>query len=183
MAKIIGRKIERYQSLGSTSDEAKRLVKEGEGEGLVVVAGEQTRGRGKPGSSWFSPPGGIYLSAVVKPFKNPDDLAPVTLLGAKAAVQTIRQATGLEAEIKPPNDVLLNEKKICGVLVERLASGHLIIGIGLNVNLSATSLPEIINSSATSLFMETGKEHDVPGLAASLLQELDKEYLAYLSGI
>ncbi len=115
MAKIIGNKIIHYKEIGSTNDEAKRLVKEGLGEGAVIIADSQTKGRGKPGSAWFSPAGvGVYLSAIVKPYKNPADLAPITLLGARAVVNAIKRSTGFDAQIKPPNDVLLRGKKFPG---------------------------------------------------------------------
>jgi BirA family biotin operon repressor/biotin-[acetyl-CoA-carboxylase] ligase len=184
MAKIIGKKIIHYKELDSTNDEAKRLIKQGLGEGTVVVAEAQTKGRGKPGSSWFSPAGdGIYLSAVIKPFKNPEDLGPVTLLGARAVVKAIKSTTGIEAGIKPPNDVLLQGRKISGILVERMASGHLIMGIGLNLNNPAGSFPDEISSSATSLLIESGKGYSLQEFTGILVSELDQHYLAYLSEI
>jgi BirA family transcriptional regulator, biotin operon repressor / biotin---[acetyl-CoA-carboxylase] ligase len=88
----------------------------------------------------------------------------------------------LEAAIKPPNDVLINGKKICGILTERLASGFVIIGIGLNVNGPAGSFPAEIASTATSLQIETGKSFELDPLLAELLRLLDNEYLAYLKG-
>ena len=179
--KIIGKKIISYKEIDSTNDEAKRLIKKGLGEGAVVVARAQTKGRGKPGSSWFSPAGlGIYLSVIVKPFKDPKELAPITLLGAQAVVKTIGGLTKLTAQIKQPNDVLLNGKKISGILVERLASGYLIIGIGFNINQTADSWPAELGDQATSLKIETGKEFNLPEVAALLLDELDQLYLAYL---
>ncbi|MFC1568465.1 biotin--[acetyl-CoA-carboxylase] ligase [Candidatus Margulisiibacteriota bacterium] len=181
---IIGKQIINYQEIGSTNDEAKRLVKKGQGEGLVVVAQEQTAGRGKPGSRWFSPAGsGCYLSAVVKPFKNPQDLGPITLLGARAVVGAIAELTGLQAVIKPPNDVLLRAKKISGVLVERLATGEVIIGIGVNVGNPAGSFPDDIKDSATSLLIESKKRFGLKEVSAILLARLDQEYLAYLNEI
>jgi len=181
---IIGKKIIHYKEIDSTNDQARRLVKEGLGEGAVIIADTQTKGRGKPGSAWFSPAGvGVYLSAVVKPYKNPDDLAPITLLGAGAAVSAIMRTTGLEAEIKPPNDVLLKGKKLCGILVERVASAHLIIGLGLNLNTSAQSFPEDLKDHATSLLIESGKSYNLREFANILIAELDKEYLAYLTKI
>jgi BirA family biotin operon repressor/biotin-[acetyl-CoA-carboxylase] ligase len=181
---IIGKKIIHYKEIDSTNDQAKRLIKKGFGEGTVIVADSQSKGRGKPGSSWFSPPkDGIYLSAVVKPYKNPKDLAPITLLGAKAVVNSIEKTSPLKAKIKLPNDVIVNDKKICGVLVERVASGHLIIGIGVNINNPVGSFPEEIKDSASSLKIESKKNIEPQKFVGVLVSELDQEYLAYLGKI
>ena len=181
---IIGKKIIRYKEIDSTNDEAKRLLVRGEGEGLVVVADSQSKGRGKPGSGWFSPAGsGVYLSAVVKPFKNPAELGPITLLGARAVKSAIRGLAGIDARIEPPNDVLIGEKKVCGILVERVASGHIIIGIGVNINTAQASFPDDLKDKATSLRIESGREHGLQEFTRILMSELDKEYLAYLAEI
>lgn len=184
MGKIIGRQIFRYSEIDSTNDEAKRLIKNKIGEGAAVIAEAQTKGRGKPGAKWFSPPGtGIYLSAIVKPFRNPDEVKSLTLAAARAVVRAIQGIAGLRAEIKPPNDVLVNGKKICGILVERDASGNIIIGIGLNVNTLAGEFPEELKERATSLAIEAGKLFETGPAAERLLAELDGEYLAYLKNI
>ncbi|MFC1510924.1 biotin--[acetyl-CoA-carboxylase] ligase [Candidatus Margulisiibacteriota bacterium] len=178
-----------YRELDSTNDEAKRLVKQGASEGAVIIAELQSKGRGKPGFGWFSPPGvGVYLSAIVKPFKNPNDLGPITLVGAEAVVETVAKVTKVAnvakvTKIKMPNDVLLNGKKICGILVERVASGHVIIGIGVNLNNPAGSFPEELKDTATSLKIETGRDFDRQEFIDGLLVELDQAYLAYLNKI
>jgi len=150
---------------------------------LVVVASRQTRGRGKPGSGWFSPKGNLYLSAVVKPFKNQKDLAPITLLGALAARSMIVSLAKLPVIIKWPNDLRVRGKKIGGVLTERLASGHLIIGIGININCAARSFPKKLKAASTSLMIEARRAFDLKKIVESLLKELDGEYLAYLSKV
>ncbi len=180
---IIGKKLIHYKEIDSTNDEARRLIERGEGEGSVVVAASQTKGKGKPGSGWFSPAGSIYLSAIVKPFKNPAELGPITLLGARAVVGAIKESAGIDARIKLPNDVLIGEKKACGILVERVVSGHIIIGIGMNINNSKDSFPGDLRDKATSLLIETGRQHDVREFARVLIAELDREYLAYLAEI
>ena len=184
MKNIIGKKIIHYKEIDSTNDEAKRLLRKGIEEGTVIIADRQTKGRGKPGSIWFSPLGvGVYLSVVLKPFKNPKDLAPTTLLGARSVVRTIEKIGGLRSEIKLPNDVMLNGKKVSGILVERRASGYLIIGIGVNVNNPIGSFPDEIRDSATSLKIESNKNYSVQEFIDKLLSEMDKEYLAYLKKI
>jgi len=178
---IIGRKIIKYQEIDSTNDEAKRLIAGGEGEGCVVVADSQTKGRGKPGFGWFSPAGvGVYLSAIVAPFKNPKDLASITLIGAQAVVSTIKKISGLQAQIKKPNDVLINGKKICGILVERLASGEIIIGIGVNVNNKAKAFTGELKKTASSLSIEANQDFKLQQFIDFLIAGLDQEYLAYL---
>lgn len=182
--KVIAKNVIKLKEIDSTSDEAKRLIRAGKGEGVVVLAETQTRGRGKPGSGWFSPKGvGIYLSAVVQPYKNPNDLGPITELGARAVISLIKQASGLTASIKLPNDVLLNGKKIAGILVERLARGKIIIGIGVNINNDKGTFPRDIKLSATSLKIETDDVYEIDKMIDVLLNELDREYLAYLEGI
>jgi len=175
---IIGNKIIHYQEIDSTNEEARRLIKKGEGqEGLVLVADRQTRGRGKPGSAWFSPEGNLYFSVIVKPRRHPKDLAPITLLGALAGRSAIAKVSKLPVVIKWPNDLLINSKKVGGILAERVPSGHLIIGIGINVNV----LPAEVRGSATSLKRESSKSFPIEKISKILILELDKEYLAYLS--
>lgn len=173
---IIGKRVLHYKEVDSTNEEARRLVKRGEGEGLVVAADMQTEGRGKPGSKWFSPKGNIYLSAVVKPYKNPKDLSPITLLGALAARAAITRASKLPVTIKWPNDLRIHGKKVGGVLTERMPSGHLIIGIGINLN----NVPAEVKRAATSLRTLTGKRFEPAKIADSLISELDKEYCLFL---
>jgi BirA family biotin operon repressor/biotin-[acetyl-CoA-carboxylase] ligase len=173
---IIGRRIIHYKTLDSTSTEARRLIRQGAGEGLVVIADRQTAGRGKPGSRWHSPPGNLYFSAVVKPFKNPRELAPITLLGALAARAVIERKTRLPVVIKWPNDLLVRGRKVGGILTERLPSGHLIIGIGLNVN----SIPPEVKQTATSLRRLTGKKYPARKMAVGLSAALDREYKLFL---
>lgn len=173
---ILGKKIIRYQQIDSTSDEARRLIKTG--EGLVVTAERQTGGRGQPGRRWLSPAGNLYLSAVVKPYKNPAQLAPITILAALAVRSTIKQVSKLDAVIKWPNDLRIKGKKVGGILTER-TGGCLIIGVGLNVN----TLPAALRRRATSLRRETGRRFDLKKLTAALLAALEREYLAYLSEV
>lgn len=176
---IIGKKIIRYKEIDSTNEEARRLIKQGEGEGLVLVADIQTKGRGKPGSRWFSPKGNIYFSAVVKPHRNPKDLAPITLLGALASRSMISKIAKMPAVIKWPNDLRIHGRKVGGVLVERMASGYLIIGIGINVNV----IPGEVREESTSLKKEARRNFSLLRCRRVLLTELDREYLAYLSKI
>jgi BirA family transcriptional regulator, biotin operon repressor / biotin---[acetyl-CoA-carboxylase] ligase len=177
---IIGKKLVHLQETDSTNDEARRLIKKGEGEGLVVLADRQTRGRGKPGSAWFSPAGNLYLSVVIKPYRNYKQLSAVTLFSALAVRSAIVKLTQLPAVIKWPNDLRLHGKKTAGILAERLASGHIIIGLGLNVNSTRSSFPPELRPTATSLRRETGKKYSLKSCAALLISLLDEEYRAFL---
>ena len=178
---IIGRKVIRLQEIDSTNEEARRQIKRGQSEGLVVIADSQSAGRGKPGSVWFSPPGNLYLSAVIKPHRNFNELAPLTLIGAIAGSSAIYQTSLVAPIIKWPNDLLVGRKKIGGVLVERIASGHLIIGIGINLNSDTGIFPENIRDFTTTLQHETKMRLDPLQFSDILIQELDARYLAYLS--
>jgi len=174
---ILGKKTIHYPVLDSTNDEARRLIRGGAGEGLVVVADAQTSGRGKPGFAWFSPPGNLYLSAVIKPYKNQRDLAPITLLAAVAA----RAASRLPLVIKWPNDLLLHGQKLGGILTERVPSGHLIIGIGINLNSQRQDFPGALRRTATSLRIATGKKIAVRQFTERLLAELNQAYRQFLA--
>jgi len=179
--KIIGKKVIHLEEIDSTNEEARRLIEKGEDEGVVVVADYQSEGRGKPGNRWYSEKGvGVYLSAIVRPFKNPKDLSSITLLGARAGIAAIMKVSGLQGKIKPPNDIMINDKKVGGVLVGRVSSGHLIIGIGINVNHKKESFPEEIKNRATSLKMECGKNISIGKFIEVLISELNREYLEYL---
>jgi BirA family biotin operon repressor/biotin-[acetyl-CoA-carboxylase] ligase len=179
--RIIGKKLVRLPETDSTNDEVRRLIKQGAGEGLAVLAERQTRGKGKPGSVWFSPPGNLYLSVVIKPHKNPGELSAVTLFGALAVRALIAKLTKLPAVIKWPNDLRLRGKKTAGILTERLASGHVIIGLGLNVNSTRRAFPPALRPTATSLRIETGKKYSLRACATLLLSLLDEEYRAFLA--
>ena len=142
-------------------------------EWTTVLAESQIKGRGKPGSFWYSPPGGLYFSVILKPRKNPQDLASITRIMADAVARAIGD---LDPHIKLPNDILIGDKKVCGILTER-SGENLIIGIGLNVN-TAEFPPEL---KATSLMIENqGKALDLKELLQKILANLKDEYFKYL---
>jgi BirA family biotin operon repressor/biotin-[acetyl-CoA-carboxylase] ligase len=140
------------------------------------VAERQSRGRGKPGSIWHSPAGGLYFSVIIKPRKNPQDLTPLTRLAAQAVVSVIEKRTGLSARIKLPNDILLNRKKICGILTEKVGDA-VIVGIGMNLNIPQFP-PQL---KATSLFLESKRKWDADKFLGDLLTELKNEYVNFLA--
>lgn len=144
--KIIGREIISYKKVGSTNDIAYELAEKGMQEGTVIISEEQTTGKGRHGRKWLSPPnGGIYLSCILRPGIVPTEIPRITLLGAVAVARAVRKASGLSAMIKWPNDILINSRKVCGILTEMKAEQDrvhfIVVGIGINVNTKARYLP------------------------------------------
>ena len=142
---FIGQEVTCYPSLPSTNDEAKHKARQGAKEGTGIVAEEQTAGRGRIKRRWLSPRGSIALSIILYP---PLAYLPSLIMVASLAVaRSIEQVTNLKAKIKWPNDVLVNDKKICGILVESDVRGnkvdYAVIGIGLNVNISSRNFPKL----------------------------------------
>ena len=175
--KRIGRKLYGYATTDSTMEVAHRLGAAGEPEGSAVFAEAQSKGRGRLGRTWMSPAGqGIYVSVIVRPALAIASAPLLTLLAAVAVVEAIRESTGLAAQIKWPNDVLLGERKVAGILTEVTAELNrihaAIIGIGLNVHTARAALPRF----ATSLAIARGEPCDRLAVARALLTALDRWY-------
>jgi len=156
-------KILRFDSLPSTNLEAATRAVEGADEGLCIVAGEQTAGRGRLGRQWISPPGaGIYFSVVLRP-EFDQSLWPLIALMASIAIQeTLLQACDLQTDIKWPNDILHKEKKLCGILAETVETnrGRAVI-VGIGINLTKAALPRELESIATSVEEATKRVPDM----------------------
>lgn len=162
-------KIFRFNELDSTQDEAKRFCDKYI-EGTVIQALAQTKGRGKPGSKWHSPLGGLYFSIILKPQKDINDLLFVTKIAADVVVSVLA-SFGISSDIKLPNDVMSGGKKICGILVER-SKDSLVIGVGLNLNIK--EFPSELN--AVSFELITGKTIDIDVILAKYLETFNIEY-------
>ena len=180
---IIGKKIYSYKETGSTNDIAHKIAASGEKEGALVIAEYQTKGRGRLGRKWVSPRSrGVYLSVVLRPNILPREISIITLFSSLAVAKTIRKDIGLSALIKWPNDILINNKKVCGILTELNGEAdkvnYVIAGIGVNVNTKKELLPE----GASSLCAERGEDIDRIDFTKSLLVNLDKYYKAFLGG-
>jgi BirA family biotin operon repressor/biotin-[acetyl-CoA-carboxylase] ligase len=175
--RVVGGKVLAYDSLPSTMDRAREAAREGAPEGTVVIAGEQTAGRGRQGRSWLSPRGGLALSVIFRPDLR--HLPGMVMISALSVKRTIRETTGLAAGIKWPNDILLNGRKVCGILVENeLRAGGVsfsVAGIGLNVAVDTQAHPEIA-AIATSLEKEAGRAVGLGEVAGELLEQLDILY-------
>lgn len=182
--KFVGKRVVHYCAVTSTMEVARRLAQQGAPEGTIVIADEQTMGRGRLGRTWLSPKGSLALSIIFCP---PLKLLPqLIMITSLAAVNSIRQFCGLKPMIKWPNDILIGEKKVCGILIDSEVEGDLvnfaIAGIGMNVNLAPASFPEISNL-ATSLSQEVGKEVSLPELTIALLTEIEQLYIKAQTGV
>ncbi|MDF2961764.1 MAG: biotin--[acetyl-CoA-carboxylase] ligase [Paenibacillus sp.] len=181
---VLGRNIHYYEQLGSTQTKAHELARLGAEEGTLVIAEQQTEGRGRMGRKWHSPKGkGIWMSIVLKP-RIPLQFAPqLTLLVAVALCRAIRQVTSLPVGIKWPNDLLIDGKKISGILSESIAEDekplYVIVGVGISANLREDDYSEELRDVATSLQIESGKAVDRTGLLCQFLEELEKLYAVF----
>ncbi|MDD2972912.1 MAG: biotin--[acetyl-CoA-carboxylase] ligase [Lachnospiraceae bacterium] len=156
-----GRNLYCYEEVGSTNMIAKKKAEESEPHGTLIVADKQTTGRGRRGRSWESPAGtDIYMTLSLKPEFTPDKASMLTLVMAQAVTNAIEEASGLSSGIKWPNDIVVNGKKVCGILTEMSAEldyiHYVVIGVGINVNLPEVS--EELKVTATSLFIEGRKK-------------------------
>jgi len=180
---FIGQRVLYYPSLTSTMEVAKQEAQLGAVDGTVVIAGEQTAGRGRIKRVWLSPKGSIALSIILYP--SVVNLPSLIMLASLAVVHSIEAVTGLRSQVKWPNDVLINGRKVCGILIESSVRGNIvdyaIIGIGVNVNLRLSDFPEI-QSIATSLSAELGGDVSRLRVIRRLLVEVERLYLALQAG-
>jgi BirA family transcriptional regulator, biotin operon repressor / biotin---[acetyl-CoA-carboxylase] ligase len=179
--RIIGRDIRVFEKTNSTNDVAEKLARDGVKEGVVAFAEAQTQGRGRLGRRWHSPARrGLWFSVLLRPDLRPQAATQLTVAAATSLVRAIRDQTGLTPDIKWPNDIFIRGRKVAGVLTELSAEldhiKHLILGIGVDVNLVATDFPPELRKLATSLRIETGRELHRADLAAAILRELDADY-------
>jgi BirA family transcriptional regulator, biotin operon repressor / biotin---[acetyl-CoA-carboxylase] ligase len=184
--RIIGNRAVYYDRLASTMDAARDEARRLAVEGTVVVAGEQTAGRGRLKRSWLAPPGNVALSVLLYP--GIGELPSLIMLASLSVARCIETVTGMRPEIKWPNDVLIKERKVCGILIETDArpssSGNVsyaIVGIGVNVSLNPADFSEIENT-ATSLSQEAGRAVHRTEVVRCLLSEMDALYVQLKSG-
>lgn len=177
---VIGRNIYYYQTLNSTNSLARSLAQEGVVEGSLVVAEEQVSGRGRCGRRWVSPKGvNILASMILRPNILPHQVPRFAILGAVSVADSIRKMTGIEAKLRWPNEILLNNKRVGGILTEFGAEldrvDFVILGIGINVNFDLSEFPELAGE-ATSLWMETGVKVSRVELLQILLEQIENNY-------
>ena len=177
--KWMAKNLEYYDEIDSTNNRAKALGEAGGADGTLFVAETQTAGKGRRGRCWQSPAGSsISMSILLRPKMNPSDAPMLTLVMAYASTIALREKTGLDIGIKWPNDLVVNGKKISGILTEMSAEidyiNHVVIGIGINVNME--SFPEELAYKATSLKIECGHEINRDEIAAALLFYFEQYY-------
>ncbi|MEK5390960.1 biotin--[acetyl-CoA-carboxylase] ligase [Margalitia sp. FSL K6-0131] len=182
---IFGKTIQYLESTDSTQKVAHQLAQEGCPDGTLVIAEEQTNGRGRLARNWHSPKyTGIWMSLVLRPKLPPAKAPQFTLIAAVAVARAIEDICEISPDIKWPNDLLLNGKKITGILTELQADSDkinaIIMGIGMNVNQKEQDFPKELHNIATSLAIETGKEISRSELVKRILENLEKYYLLYL---
>jgi BirA family biotin operon repressor/biotin-[acetyl-CoA-carboxylase] ligase len=184
--RYLGRSLHLVEQVGSTNTAAIALTQDGAVHGTVLVADTQTAGKGRLGRDWYSPAGeGLYCSIVLRPETEGPLLGRfweysswIPLISAVAAARAIQTSTGLTARVKWPNDLLLDEHKVGGLLCESSARepvsrSYLILGIGINVNTSQEHFPPELRDRATSLAIRAGRHIEKTGLLVALLQELE----------
>lgn len=183
--RFLGRTVYYCDSVSSTNNLAKELAGQGAADGTLVVAEEQTGGKGRLGRQWCSAKyKGSFFSFILFPPLMPQEANMVTLITAVAMASAVRDETGVAAGIKWPNDLLVNGKKICGILTELSAEmeriNYMVVGVGLNVNQEKNDFPEEVSASATSLKDQTGSNISRVKLVQAFLLEFEKWYLLAL---
>lgn len=178
-----GQEILYFPVVDSTNTKAKQLAEEGYPSGTLVIAEQQDAGRGRRGRSWESKRGtGIFMTLMLKPDINPNNASMLTLVAALAVSAAITKKTGRPAGIKWPNDIVMNGKKVCGILTEMSAQfdyvNHIVIGIGINIHNEA--FPEEIAHMATSLYIETKEHFNRASLVEEILEQFENYYEVYL---
>jgi len=183
---IMGKHVYFYEKVDSTNEIVKKLAAEGLPEGTAVIAEQQLRGKGRIGRSWFAPSGvGIWFSLLLRPSIKPHLAPQLSLVCAAAVCLAIRRFTGLDVTIKWPNDLLIERKKVCGILTELSAEidmiNYIVVGIGINVNQKETDFSSEIKDTATSLSEIAGHKFRRVELLREILIEIERTYLEYLT--
>lgn len=182
----LGKKILSLPEAVSTNSVAFRMAEEGAEEGTVVIAEAQTGGKGRLGRTWLSPPGvNLYCSIILRPPIQPVAAPQLTFLSAVAVARAIEKLTALQARIKWPNDILIDGIKIAGLLNEMSAEtdkvNFVILGIGVNLNMTPEQFPDDLRHPATSLLIESGEMINRTAFTVVMLQELDSLYATFIN--
>lgn len=181
--KYIAKKIYFYEELDSTNIEAKKIAENGGENGTLIITEKQTLGKGRRGRGWISPSGvNIYMSLILKPNIYPRCASMITLITALAVQNAIQDITKLDTFIKWPNDIVINSKKVCGILTEMSADmdniNYIVTGIGINVNIQY--FEKDIKNIATSLYIETKEKIKRSILIAQIMKQFEYYYEIFL---
>lgn len=186
--RIVGQKIDCLASVDSTNTYLKRAAHDGAPDGMAVIAAQQTAGRGRRGRTFQSKDGGLYLSVLLRPKCPPESLLPLTGLAAVAVCDAVESVCGARPQIKWTNDLLLDGKKLCGILTELSMEGesgaleYAVLGIGINVSQTRDDFEDEVRDIATSLSLHLGQSVSRAALAAAVLREVDALYTALCAG-
>lgn len=181
--KWAGCKVMYYDETDSTNNRAKDSGEKKGSHGTLFIADKQNAGKGRRGRAWESPAGkSIYMTVLLRPEITPDKAPMLTLVMGLSVAEGIRRVSGVKAEIKWPNDIVINKKKVCGILTEMATEiecvHYVVIGVGINVN--QQHFPDEIKEMATSLYNETGNTYKRSELIAAVLEQFEKNYEAFL---
>ncbi len=180
--KRMGRNVVYLERTGSTNQDAKRLAEEGAQDGTLVVTDCQETGKGRRGRGWVSPPGiNIYFTLLLRPQFQPDKASMLTLVMALSVAQAIERRTGYTPGIKWPNDIVMDGKKVCGILTEMTLEEEYIqsVVIGVGINVGQTDFPEEIKDKATSLALKCGTGTARSSLIAGIMERFEKNYALF----
>jgi BirA family biotin operon repressor/biotin-[acetyl-CoA-carboxylase] ligase len=183
-----GKSIYVFNELDSTQDYANALPITESVHGTIVIAKKQNVGKGRIGRSWISPEGGLWMSIVIRPDFKADNIIFTQFIAALAVVDAIKQATNIRSRLKWPNDVLINEKKVCGILVDinlESKDKKIVMGLGLNANIKSSLINNYLtadNTKATTLKEEYGHEIDLLSLTKSIVDKIEYYYNFISSG-
>ncbi|MDX6383554.1 MAG: BirA family transcriptional regulator [Blastocatellia bacterium] len=169
----------RFDSIDSTNLEAMRQARAGAPEGLCIIAREQTHGRGRQGRNWLSAKdAGLYFTAVLRPQIDLSSWPLITLMSALAVANTLRDTCALSADIKWPNDLILNQRKIAGILCETVdtGAGYAVV-VGIGINLYQNALPIEVSDTATSIEQESGLKPDLEAILSNLIKAIARRYV------
>ncbi|ASF39666.1 bifunctional biotin--[acetyl-CoA-carboxylase] synthetase/biotin operon repressor [Halobacillus halophilus] len=183
--KWLGQKLIHFDQVESTQEIGHQLASQGKPHGTVVIADAQGKGRGRMARNWHSPKGkGIWMSILLRPDLPPMRAPQLTLLAATVLAKMVREKTNLHPQIKWPNDLLIDHKKVSGILTEMQAEHdqiqYVVLGIGMNVNQQLNEIPQDIRHKASSLKIESGQEWDIQQTIQSILRLFENTYDSYV---
>ena len=182
----IGQEIHYYSEVDSTNEVAKRLAHDGAPEGTIVIAESQRSGRGRRGKKWISPYGGVWMTIILRPDIPPSKAPQLTLVTGVAVAETLDKECRLDVGIKWPNDILIGEKKVCGILTEANTNPkgleYVVVGVGIDLNVDVNAFPPELREGATSLKQELEKEIYSVKLVQRFLENFENLYNEFKNG-
>lgn len=174
--KEIGKNIIHFENIDSTNIQAKRMIKKDITNGTLIIADQQSNGTGRFKRKWSSPRGGLWFTLILKPRILDTEMPKITII-AGASICNVLKTYNIDAKIKWPNDIYINEKKLCGILTEK-KNEYVILGIGININNDL--FDESINDIATSLKIEFNREFDMYSILKQILEEFENFYYKFI---